>query len=104
MPIEYNTPKRLGNSKYYDQCTADTDTNDLYISVLTKNADDSFSLAEPSEESDRIYETIVSTMIKAKEKKKATTAEIGEAKCYWCNARGCDTKTAEGVEIHASCA
>ena len=27
-----------------------------------------------------------------------------EAKCYWCNARGCDTKNSEGVEIHASCA
>jgi len=30
--------------------------------------------------------------------------EYHEAKCYWCNARGCDVKNEAGFWIHSDCA
>jgi len=41
-PLEYSTPKKLGNSPFYTQIIWDEDKKKGYIGVLKKNKDGTF--------------------------------------------------------------
>ena len=51
------------------------------------------------------YPWIEAKLLMMRRPRPANDSEIDfEIKCFWCNARGCDTKTDNGAYIHKSCA